>query len=498
MRTSRLLTTLAFGLALSACAEDGKDGTNGTNGADGTNGEDGVDGVDGETGADGADGLCADATPIEITGIAGMTGETEYIGFESGTMTVESNADAGTLSYTVAGYGFDYAWTGDDFTVTPTTEAPSSQVIIATDGCTTATYEFDIDAEYGLSLVNIVHVFEGAPSVDVAVAGGTADDAFITGFEFGSDTGYLTAYSTPALALDLFVDGALASTTPDLALLPGAAYTVVVYPDAGAVAYAVLEDDLSETSAADQVRVTALHGADGVGQVDVWELLSGTALVSDLDFGASGTLEATAAPVELGLDVDDDGTADFQYSADLTLFAGSSLNAIAYMDQGAPKIFVAAPSVGFSGILSFCDATTGVECVSEPGGTITYGVTLTDSISVAGACTVDNVIVSVDISHSYVGDITGTLSAPDGTSVEILTNRGYSADDIVGTFAADGSGFAQYIYTSTSGNAYTYAQPDMSDFIGVDAAGDWTFTIDDTYSGDDGTLNSWGLTFTCQ
>lgn len=495
---NQFITMLALGLTLAACGEDGKDGVDGTSGADGTSGSDGADGADGATGEDGEDGLCSDATPVEITGITGMTADVSYVDFTSDTMTIESNA-AGALTYTVAGFGLDYAWDGDNFTVTPTSEEVSSQVIIATDGCTTATYQFDLDAEYGVSYINIVHLFEGAPSVDVGVAGGTADEAFLTEFEFATETGYIGAYSTPAIAFDLFAEGALAATTADIALMPNTAYTLVVHPDTGAVATILLEDDLSATSAEDVVRLTAVHAADGVGQVDIWETATAAALFTDLDFGTSDTAEVSAIPVLPGIDADDDGAADYVYAADLTGLAGLPTNAIAFMAEGEPRIFVSAPIVEYSAVLNpACDAAGGTECGSSSSVSIPdYGDgVLTDSILVGGTCLVDVITMSVDIDHSYLGDVEGTLTAPDGTVVTIFDGRGYGADRLVGTFASDSSGYAEYNYTGSS-YTYEYAQPDMSSLLGVSAEGSWTLSIEDTYTGDTGTLNSWGLTFSC-
>lgn len=495
---NQFITMLALSLTLAACGEDGKDGVDGTSGADGTSGSDGADGADGATGEDGEDGLCSDATPVEITGITGMTADVSYVDFTSDTMTIESNA-AGALTYTVAGFGLDYAWDGDNFTVTPTSEEVSSQVIIATDGCTTATYQFDLDAEYGVSFINIVHLFEGAPSVDVGVAGGTADEAFLTDFEFATETGYIGAYSTPGIAFDLFAEGALAATTGDIALMPNAAYTLVVHPDTGAVATILLEDDLSATSAEDVVRLTAVHAADGVGQVDIWETATAAALFTDLDFGTSDTAEVPAIPVLPGIDADDDGDADYVYAADLTGLAGLPTNAIAFMAEGEPRIFVSAPIVEYSAVLNpACDAAGGTECGSSSSVSIPdYGDgVLTDSILVGGTCLVDVITMSVDIDHSYLGDVEGTLTAPDGTVVTIFDGRGYGADRLVGTFASDSSGYAEYNYTGSS-YTYEYAQPDMSSLLGVSAEGSWTLSIEDTFSGDTGTLNSWGLTFSC-
>lgn len=95
---------------------------------------------------------------------------------------------------------------------------------------------------------------------------------------------------------------------------------------------------------------------------------------------------------------------------------------------------------------------------------------LSSTIEVTEDGPVSGLSVSVDVTHSYRGDLQVTLSK-DGTMVTLFENEGASADDLVRSF-------------------------DVSDFDGAEAAGTWTLTVTDTASADTGTLNSWGLTIT--
>ncbi|MFD0557771.1 subtilisin family serine protease [Stackebrandtia endophytica] len=76
--------------------------------------------------------------------------------------------------------------------------------------------------------------------------------------------------------------------------------------------------------------------------------------------------------------------------------------------------------------------------------------------------------VSVDITHSYRGDLSITLVSPDGTSYELKTNSIVdSADDVKETYSVDVSG--------------------------ATASGTWTLVVQDHYFGDTGTINGWTM-----
>jgi subtilisin family serine protease len=92
-------------------------------------------------------------------------------------------------------------------------------------------------------------------------------------------------------------------------------------------------------------------------------------------------------------------------------------------------------------------------------------------ISIADEITVFGMSVSVDISHTYSGDLILTLTSPAGTSTVLRANSGGATDDIVETYETDA-------------------------FNGEVATGDWILNIVDTFNGDNGTLNAWGVEIT--
>ncbi|MEO8699923.1 MAG: proprotein convertase P-domain-containing protein [Kofleriaceae bacterium] len=106
---------------------------------------------------------------------------------------------------------------------------------------------------------------------------------------------------------------------------------------------------------------------------------------------------------------------------------------------------------------------------STPAATIPDQSSVSSTIAVADTGAVATVKLSVDISHTYQGDLKVTLTK--GTKSVVVADRtGGSADNLVKTFDVAG--------------------------ITGDLAGDWTLKVEDTARLDTGTLNSWKLEVT--
>ncbi len=91
-----------------------------------------------------------------------------------------------------------------------------------------------------------------------------------------------------------------------------------------------------------------------------------------------------------------------------------------------------------------------------------------------GPALVQSVQVSVDIAHSYRGDLRVVLVAPSGTAAVLHDRQGGSADDLTTTFDA----------TNT---------PALSAFANQPVAGVWTLRVHDLARVDTGTLRAWTI-----
>lgn len=142
----------------------------------------------------------------------------------------------------------------------------------------------------------------------------------------------------------------------------------------------------------------------------------------------------------------------------------------------------------------------------DPGG-------LVDTITIgATSGTVTDVVVDVQITHTWAGDLILTLESPGGAASTTLmvrpgvpaTTFGCSGDDIDTTFSDAGAVTTESVcldlpaidagpYLAQSDDAGTSVSL-AATFAGVNATGDWTLTVTDNASGDTGTLDSWTIT----
>lgn len=107
--------------------------------------------------------------------------------------------------------------------------------------------------------------------------------------------------------------------------------------------------------------------------------------------------------------------------------------------------------------------------------------TVSDVINVPAACTLSNIAVQIDLTHSFIGDLEIHLISPTGTDVMLWDRAGGGMQNIVGVF----------------GLGLSSADP-LGALIGEEAMGDWTINVGDGAPIDTGTLNSWGVLVDCQ
>ncbi|MNU77614.1 Leupeptin-inactivating enzyme 1 precursor [compost metagenome] len=103
--------------------------------------------------------------------------------------------------------------------------------------------------------------------------------------------------------------------------------------------------------------------------------------------------------------------------------------------------------------------------------------------------------VCLSISHTWDADLTVTLEAPDGTQIILFSAVGGNGDDFDGTcFRGDATGSiatqnAPFSGTFKAMNPLGVANNNQN------PNGTWKLRVYDSASGDDGTLDSWSITF---
>lgn len=121
---------------------------------------------------------------------------------------------------------------------------------------------------------------------------------------------------------------------------------------------------------------------------------------------------------------------------------------------------------------------TTVSASASPGLAIPDGSAtgLTTTLAIGTAIEIDRVEVTVDISHSWIGDLQVVLTSPDGTHSTLLNRPGLNDN------AVDGSNQDNIAFTF--GTVHDWGESGL---------GTWTLTVRDLVAGDTGTLNSWSL-----
>jgi len=123
---------------------------------------------------------------------------------------------------------------------------------------------------------------------------------------------------------------------------------------------------------------------------------------------------------------------------------------------------------------------------SSPHNTISDLGSTSDTIEIGSGVNIDHVEVTLNLSHSAPVDLIVTLISPDGTESLLVVQPGLiPGSDTTpqdGTAGEEGVPDANINFTLTS-----------TEFWGETGEGTWTIRVEDTLSGDSGTLNSWSL-----
>ena len=117
--------------------------------------------------------------------------------------------------------------------------------------------------------------------------------------------------------------------------------------------------------------------------------------------------------------------------------------------------------------------------------------TVTSTVNIPAGVTVNDVNLNVNITHTYVGDLTITLTGPTGASARVFDQSCAGGDNMNVVF--DDSGNALTCSGNPIVSGAVIPLNVLSVFNGTSSTGTWTLTIKDNANGDGGSLNSWGL-----
>ncbi|AXG73573.1 T9SS C-terminal target domain-containing protein [Flavobacterium arcticum] len=113
-------------------------------------------------------------------------------------------------------------------------------------------------------------------------------------------------------------------------------------------------------------------------------------------------------------------------------------------------------------------------------------------IAATGDAPIQKVSVTLDISHTWVSDLTVTLISPQGTEVQLFSDECDDADDVQATF--DDSGELSVCGTVPVLSGVIQPDEALSIFNGELPEGEWMLELSDVFDEDGGAINSWSLT----
>ena len=120
-------------------------------------------------------------------------------------------------------------------------------------------------------------------------------------------------------------------------------------------------------------------------------------------------------------------------------------------------------------------------------------ISVADSGIIGVNAILDN--VSLNITHTWDGDMSITLTSPAGTSHDLSIGLGGSADNYTGTVFTDGAPSITTGAAPFTGMFEAQGGPFATAFAGESITGDWTLNVLDNVGGDDGTLDDWSISF---
>lgn len=139
-------------------------------------------------------------------------------------------------------------------------------------------------------------------------------------------------------------------------------------------------------------------------------------------------------------------------------------------------VYMAQTSAGTGGQPGTQPSNTIIQIEETPNLTISdnkpQGVSSVMTIAQNGL--IGSLKVGVDITHTYIGDLRVTLTAPDGTEVVLHNRQGASANNIIKAYDV-------------------HTTPALSVLSGKSVQGDWRLNVSDHAGYDVGILNHWDL-----
>lgn len=149
----------------------------------------------------------------------------------------------------------------------------------------------------------------------------------------------------------------------------------------------------------------------------------------------------------------------------------------------------------YSSPFTFRTGSTTCNTIASPNVPVVISAsgapTITSTINVTSGGTISDLDVITQISHTYVEDLTITITSPSGIVATLVAEQCANQDNINATF--DDAGVALVCATNPAIAGVIIPASPLSVFNGTNCVGLWTLTVADGFNADGGSLTGWSL-----
>ncbi len=144
--------------------------------------------------------------------------------------------------------------------------------------------------------------------------------------------------------------------------------------------------------------------------------------------------------------------------------------------------------------------TTGqISCLATASANIPITIsasgtpTINSTLNITNGGIISDVNITMNVTHTYINDLTATLISPSGTQVQLYARpcTDTAIQNINASF--DDAGIAVVCGTNPGISGTVQPKSALSVFNGLNSTGTWTLKIADAFNQDGGILNSWSL-----
>jgi subtilisin-like proprotein convertase family protein len=137
---------------------------------------------------------------------------------------------------------------------------------------------------------------------------------------------------------------------------------------------------------------------------------------------------------------------------------------------------------------AFCEDYASTAPLGIPGNAV---ATVTSQINVTDNFLIENITVPINITHTWITDLTVKLISPAGTEVMLFGDECGDQDDANAIF--DDNGEELNCNGTPAITGIVMPEEALSAFIGENSQGIWTLEVFDSFDGDGGAVNTWSV-----